>query len=139
MALFQRLVPQVPENIRASTILNQLTPEIRSILRSPHDYQNTEDLVNVATKVENDIREMKNSKYIPPMFREHSTNVKDLSSVRTVTEKKSKLPPFPCQYCNAMHFHKDCPKNPYKSKNEDLRVVGANKTNQTEWRPTAQK
>ncbi|KAG5876679.1 hypothetical protein JTB14_023434 [Gonioctena quinquepunctata] len=104
--LFQRLVSNTPENIRSSTILNQLRPELRASLRSSYEFSTTEELVRVASKVELDIQESRNDQvYIAPHMR------------KSHKEKTNNSPSSPCRYCQQKHFHRDCPQNPYNSGN----------------------
>lgn len=126
-SLFQRLASTTPEYIKTSIILNQLRPEIRASLRSPILLSSTEELARLASSVEKDLHEVNNyNKYL-------LTSTTKLNHHGSEYNSNLNLPPSPCRYCQGIHFHKDCPRNPRKnsfiSGNEQW-AAGQNRTNQ---------
>ena len=121
-ALFQRLMPNMPEANKAGIILNLLKPELRANLRVSY-FENTEQLISVASKIENDLHQIPKTKNVVSPLNPHPNIHERYMTANNFTDNK-RSPPTPCKYCRAMHFHKDCPQNPYTQGNAQRPAAG---------------
>lgn len=115
-ALFSRLLPNSPEIHKVSTILNLLKPEIRANLRGPIVFSNVEELLRVASQIEGDLSKFK--PYVAPPLRNNQSRNQGENDRSNGGDGRNNRPSYPCRYCNEMHFHRDCPQNPYLSENK---------------------
>lgn len=118
IALFNRLDPNKTDQMKAAIILELLRPELRSRLRRYGVSFSCEELMSLANSVEKDLAAELNhfsQALIKPDFAFNQSNRQD-----------SRKPPSPCKYCQDWHYNKDCPKNPYKSGNQQEAGQGQN-------------
>lgn len=102
--LFSRLDPAVPEGIMIDTIIEQLQPEIRSRLRA-YNFMNIEDLLNIATQIESDLKIIQGRVRIPPNpYRAQRPNPPPAN----VNAERPRAPNT-CRRCNHAHLYVDCP------------------------------
>lgn len=117
MCLFQRVDATKPELIKTNIVLDQLRPELRSRLRGIQ-IRNMEELVDVASQIENDLKEITSSRG-PPIMTERRNQEPLRTIQRTERSANQGGPPTPCRFCpgSQWHYHNDCPNNPYLQRN----------------------
>lgn len=117
VALFSRLDPTKSDHLRAAIILELLRPEIRSRIRRHGAQMSCETLSTLASAVERDFNEELKlfTQTVPINKHPHSA-----------VNQPNSGPPSPCKYCQGWHYHKDCPRNPYTSKNGQQAGRGLN-------------
>lgn len=129
--LFYRLEPNADETMMVRTIIEQLKPEIRLGLRFLELLPTVgiEDLVRVANRIEADCkgRPSLNSQTTTAPRTNASTNAYPEPTAPEVAPRgpatNNRSPPTPCRYCQAWHFHKECPQNPFNRPGNARRAV----------------
>lgn len=111
-SLFQRVDPNKAERTKTAIILDQLRPEIKSRLRGLH-IPTIEALVDVASQIENDLKEIQPARPPPPPEQRRNMNPPTQAVVRQENTTEQNRPSTPCRFCKQWHFHRDCPVNPY--------------------------
>lgn len=96
--LFQRLEPNLPEEVVVQIVTEQLRPDIKSRLRGSN-IRSVEDLIIIASQIEQDLREIKGQK--PPQTQPWRSN--------PVKVEQKSVPQFqPCKHCGGRHYSEKC-------------------------------
>lgn len=114
IALFNRLEPYRPEEHKSATIIELLRPDIRSRLRIFGTHISCEDLLHISTSIEADLMEEQKVRE----KNQQKTNQVTQMSRNNLQNRQSTEPPSACKYCNGWHFHRDCPRNAFHSRQE---------------------